>query len=213
MKYPALILITVFMALNTFAGDPANEIQLPDPADKGGMPLFEALNKRQSTRSFSEKPLDMQTLSNLLWAANGFNRRDAQKRTAPTSRNKQEMEVYVALKEGLYFYDAWNNKLVLKIAEDVRAATGLQDFVADAPVNLIYVANMEKVEDPESDNQYRASHINTGFIAQNVYLFCASEGLVTVARAWLDHEVLSEAMQINPLQKVILCQTVGYAGE
>lgn len=213
MKYLALILITVFMALQTLASDPANEIQLPEPADKGGMPLFEALSKRQSTRSFADKVPDMQTLSNLLWAANGFNRRDAQKRTAPTSRNKQEMEVYIALKEGLYFYDAWDNKLELKVAEDVRAATGLQDFVADAPVNLIYVANMEKVEDPESDRQYRASHINTGFIAQNVYLFCASEGLVTVARAWLDHEVLAEAMQLSPLHKIILCQTVGYPGE
>jgi SagB-type dehydrogenase family enzyme len=213
MNSLSLVLITVFMTLSTYASNPGDEIQLPDPVTAGGMPLMEALSKRQSTRVFSEKALDMQTISNLLWAANGFNRRDVQKRTAPTSRNKQEMEVYVALVEGLYLYDAHENRLILKVADDVRAATGLQDFVAGAPVNLIFVANMEKVEDPDSERQYRASHTNTGFIAQNVYLFCASEGLVTVARAWLDHEALSEAMQLNPLQKIILCQTVGYAGE
>jgi len=213
MNYIAYTLIALFMSFQSVAAQPAGDIQLPEPKTTGGMPLFEALSYRQSSRIFAEKELDLQTLSTLLWSAHGFNRKDDKKRTSPTSRNKQEMEVYVAMKSGLYLYDAWENKLVLKVAEDIRAATGLQDYVAGAPVNLIFVANMEKVEDPESERQLMASHINTGYIAQNVYLFCASEGLATVSRAWFDYDILANAMQINPLQKIILCQTVGYAGE
>lgn len=212
MKHITL-LFTLIMALSTFASGQSTDIQLPEPQTEGGMPLMEALSKRHSSRSYKQDDLDLQTLSNLLWAANGFNRRDEQKRTAPTSRNRQEMEVYVAMKSGLYYYDAWENKLNLKIAEDIRAATGLQDFPAVAPVNLIFVANMEKAEDPASERQHYSSHINTGYIAQNVYLFCASEGLATVSRAWLDKDVLSEAMQLDSLKKIILCQTVGYHGE
>jgi SagB-type dehydrogenase family enzyme len=213
MNYLALIFTGIFMSFQAISAQTAGDIQLPEPKTTGGMPLFDALSKRQSSRSFSEKELDLQTLSSLLWSAHGFNRREEKKRTTPTSRNKQEMEVYVAMKSGLYLYDAWENKLVLKVAEDIRAATGLQDYVAGAPLNLIFVANMEKVEASESERQLMASHINTGYIAQNVYLFCASEGLVTVSRAWFDNEILSNAMQINPLQKIILCQTVGYSKE
>jgi SagB-type dehydrogenase family enzyme len=207
------LLFTLLMALSTFLSGQSSDIQLPEPQTAGGMPLMEALSKRQSSRSYKQDALDLQTLSNLLWAANGYNRRDEQKRTAPTSRNRQEMEVYVAMKNGLYYYDAWENKLILKVAEDIRAATGLQDFPAIAPVNLVFVANMEKAEDPTSERQHYASHINTGYIAQNVYLFCASEGLATVSRAWLDKDVLAATMQLDSLQKIILCQTVGYQGE
>jgi SagB-type dehydrogenase family enzyme len=212
MNYLAFI-FTIIMSFQSVSAQPAGDIQLPEPKTTGGMPLFDALSNRQSSRSFSEKELDLQTLSGLLWSAHGFNRKEDKKRTSPTSRNKQEMEVYVAMKSGLYLYDAWENKLVLKVAEDIRAVTGLQDYVAGAPVNLIFVANMEKVEDPESERQLKASHINTGYIAQNVYLFCAAEGLATVSRAMFDNEILSGAMQINPLQKIVLCQTVGYPGE
>ncbi len=213
MNYLALIFTVIIMSFQSVSAQPAGDIQLPEPKTTGGMPLFDALSNRQSSRSFSEKELDLQTLSTLLWSAHGFNRKEEKKRTSPTSRNKQEMEVYVAIGSGLYLYDAWENRLVLKVAEDIRAATGLQDYVAGAPVNLIFVADMEKVEDPESERQLMASHINTGYIAQNVYLFCASEGLVTVSRAWFDYDILSAAMQIAPTQKIILCQTVGYAGE
>lgn len=213
MNYLALIFTVIIMSFQSVSAQTAGDIQLPEPKTTGGMPLFDALSNRQSSRSFSEKELDLQTLSTLLWSAHGFNRKEEKKRTSPTSRNKQEMEVYVAIGSGLYLYDAWENRLVLKVAEDIRAATGLQDYVAGAPVNLIFVADMEKVEDPESERQLMASHINTGYIAQNVYLFCASEGLVTVSRAWFDYDILSAAMQIAPTQKIILCQTVGYAGE
>jgi len=213
MKFTFFTLISFFMLPLMILAQPNSDIQLPEPITSGGMPLMDALSHRKTTRVFAEKDLDLQTLSNLLWAANGFNRREDKKRTVPTSRNKQEMEVYVAMKSGLYLYDAWENKLILKVAGDIRAATGLQDYVATAAVNLVFVANVEKVEDPSSERQLMASHINTGYIAQNVYLFCASEGLATVSRGYFDQAVTSEAMQLGPLQKVILCQSVGYPGE
>ena len=213
MKFTLFALVAFFLIPLTILAQPSGDIQLPEPITSGGMPLMDALSQRKTTRVFAEKDLDFQTLSGLLWAANGFNRREDKKRTVPTSRNKQEMEVYVAMKSGLYLYDAWENKLILKVAADIRAATGLQDYVATAPVNLVFVANMEKVENPESESQLMASHTNTGYIAQNVYLYCASEGMATVSRGYLDHAAISAAMHLGPLQKVILCQSVGYPGD
>ena len=191
----------------------AQNISLPEPRKTGGKPLMEALNDRQSSRSFSDRELDLQTLSNLLWAAWGINRPEDKKRTAPTSRNFQEMEVFISLPSGLYLYDAMDNRLVKIHDRDIRANTGLQDFVAKAPLNLIYVANQEKVQDPHGERQLKASHTNSGFMAQNVYLFCASEGLVSVVRAWFDEDDLHQAMGLGENMKIILAQTVGYPAD
>jgi SagB-type dehydrogenase family enzyme len=202
------LLTLVIMAASIFAS--AQNIALPEPQKTGGKPLMEALNDRHSTRDFSERELDMQTLSNLLWAGFGYNRPEERKRTAPTSRNYQEMEIYVSIPSGLYLYDAWENTLLRVLDRDIRASTGLQDFVAKAPLNLIYVANQEKVQDPHGERQLRASHTNSGFIAQNVYLYCASAGLVSVVRAWFDEEDLHKAMSLGEHMKIILTQTIGY---
>jgi SagB-type dehydrogenase family enzyme len=202
------LLTLMIMTTSIFAS--SQDISLPEPQKTGGKPLMEALNDRQSHREFSERELDLQTLSNLLWAAFGYNRMEEKKRTAPTSRNYQEIEVYVTLPSGLYVYDALENKLDIKHGRDIRANTGLQDFVANAPLNLIYVANQAKVQDPHSDRQLRASHTNSGFIAQNVYLYCASAGLVAVVRAWFDEDDLKKAMELDENMKIILTQTVGY---
>lgn len=205
------LLTLMIMTTSIFAS--SQDISLPEPQKTGGKPLMEALNDRQSHREFSERELDLQTLSNLLWAAFGYNRMEEKKRTAPTSRNYQEIEVYVALPSGLYVYDALENKLDIKHGRDIRANTGLQDFVANAPLNLIYVANQAKVQDPHSDRQLRASHTNSGFIAQNVYLYCASAGLVAVVRAWFDEDDLKKAMELDENMKIILTQTVGYPAD
>jgi SagB-type dehydrogenase family enzyme len=201
-------LTIVFMTTLISLG--AQNIELPQPIKTGGMPLMEALAERRTSREFTEKEIELQTLSNLLWAAYGFNRPDENKRTAPTSRNYQEMEVYVAVKSGLYYYDAANNMLIQIHNKDVRANTGLQEYVATAPLNLIYVANQQKVQDPHGERQLKASHTNSGFIAQNVYLYCASEGLASVVRAWFDEDDLQKAMQLGDDYKIILTQTVGY---
>jgi SagB-type dehydrogenase family enzyme len=185
-------------------------IQLPPPQTEIGKPLMQALKLRQSARSFDSKPLSLQELSNLLWAANGVNRTESGKRTAPTARNWQEIDVYVALPEALYLYEARTHSLKPVLAKDLREATGSQGFVKDAPVNLVYVADFAKMGNASEDDKNRYSGTDTGFVSQNVYLYCASQGLVTVVRGMVDRSSLSKVMQLRPDQKIILAQTVGY---
>lgn len=149
-----------------------------------------------------------QQLSNLLWAAWGYNRAD--KRTAPSSQNKQEMDIYVALASGCYLYDARKNELVLVVKQDLREKTGKQDFVKNAPVNIIFVADKRKMAQQDEQSMLQTAYINTGFISQNIYLYCASEGLATVIRAWVDKAALALAMKLHDQQEIIVCQTVGY---
>jgi SagB-type dehydrogenase family enzyme len=185
-------------------------IDLPAPQTTGGISLMQALKTRHSTREFSSRPLPPQVLSNLLWAAFGVNRPESGKRTAPSAMNWQEIEVYVATPGGLYVYDAKSNKLDPVLAEDLRAATGTQSYVDEAPVNLVYVADLAKTGHPAGTEQTLYNWADTGLIAQNVYLFCASEGLGTVVRGSIDREVLAKLMKLRQNQKIILAQTVGY---
>jgi SagB-type dehydrogenase family enzyme len=184
-------------------------IKLSKPKTDGGMPLMQALKARQSSREFNTKSLPLQVLSNMLWAAWGINRPDG-KRTAPSAMNLQEIDVYVALAEGLYLYDAKANILKPVLSEDIRAMTGGQPFVKDAPVNLVYVADYSKMGRVSDKDKVFFSAANTGFISQNVYLFCASAGLVTVVRGYVDKPALARVMKLRPDQEVILAQTVGY---
>ncbi len=191
------ILLTAF-AVTMFAQD----IKLPKPDRKGGKPLMEALNDRKSTREFQEKELSNKTLSNLLWAANGFNRDD--KRTAPTANNRQELELYVALKSGIYFYDAKKHHLKQVKKGDFRKNTGTQDYVGEAPVNIIFVSDNKKA----SSEKY--AYTDCGFISQNIYLFCASEGLGTVVRGSYNKKELEKLLDLPSNKEVLLTQTVGY---
>jgi SagB-type dehydrogenase family enzyme len=187
----------------------AKAVPLPKPVTEGGKPLMEVLKSRQSARAFSPKKLPDQVLSNLLWAACGVNRPDG-KRTAPSAMNWQEVDVYVATADGLWLFDPKEHALKPVVAQDVRALTGTQDFVKDAPLNLVYVADFSRMSRvPEADKQ-RWAAADTGFISQNVYLFCASEGLATVVRGMIDKPALAKAMNLRPEQQIILAQTVGY---
>lgn len=192
----------------------AQDISLPAPMTAGGKPLMDALSERHSSRSFSDRELSLQQLSDLLWAAWGINRPADGKRTAPSSHNRQEMEVYVALNSGLYLYDARANVLKQIHDKDIRALTGTQDFPALAPVNLVYVADLTKrglrEDQAITDTDLLSSWANTGFMAQNVYLYCASAGLATVIRAMVPRQELAAAMMLKPWQAIILAQTVGY---
>ncbi|HRY33858.1 MAG TPA: SagB/ThcOx family dehydrogenase [Bacteroidales bacterium] len=201
----ALILLPVFSQ-----GQELNEIQLPPPQTSGGIPLMDALRERHSSREFSARKPDLQTLSDLLWAADGFNRPTEQKRTAPSSMNYQEIDIYLAMEDGLYLWDAVTNKLKPVVRRDIREHTGKQDFVKTAGLNLVYVADFARCRDGKTEHQVHASHINSGFIAQNVYLFCASRGLNTVVRAYFDAGLLAKAMGLTENQFVILTQTVGF---
>jgi len=181
----------------------AQEIKLPAPNREGGQPLMKVFNERKSGRSFSDKDLTHQQLADLLWAANGFNRED--KRTVPTARNFQELELYVILKDGIYFYNAKEHKLTLVKKGDFRKDAGMQEYVADAPVNILIVSDTKKA----ASLQY--SYTNCGYISQNIYLYCASEGLSTVARGAFDKDLLHDILGLPEHLQVLLAQTVGYA--
>jgi SagB-type dehydrogenase family enzyme len=191
--------------------EPAASVALPKPDMVGGKPLMQALKERHSTREFSPTPLPLEVLANLLWAANGVNRPPADKRTAPSAKGWHEIDVYVATADGLYLYDAKLHVLKLVVAQDLRALTGRQDFVKDAPVNLVYVADLARMDaDASAEDKQLYAAADTGFIAQNVYLYCASQGLATVVRGWVDKDALAKAMQLKASQRVVLAQTVGY---
>jgi nitroreductase len=186
-------------------------ISLPSPQTNGGKPLMQALMERHTTREFSSEKLSPQVLSNLLWAAFGINRPETGKRTAPSAMNWQEIDVYVATADGLYVYAAKGNKLDPVLAEDVRGATGMQPFVKDAPLDLVYVADLARTGKSSAEDKNFYTAADAGFIAQNVYLFCASEGLAVVVRGSIDRAALAMAMKLRPDQKILLGQTVGYA--
>jgi SagB-type dehydrogenase family enzyme len=194
----------------TSTGPELKPIQLLPPQTDGGRPLMQVLKDRKSSREFSTEKLPPQMLSNLLWAAFGISRPDSGKRTAPSAMNWQEVDVYVAMADGLYLYDAKGHTLQPILAQDVRAATGRQDFVKDVPVNLIYVADFTKMVKATAEDKVFYSAADTGFIAENVYLFCASEGLATVVRNLIDKPALTKVMKLRPEQRVILSQSVGY---
>ena len=188
-------------------------IQLLPPQTEGGKPLMQALKERKSMRTFSTKELPLQVLSDLLWAASGINRPESGGRTAPTAKNMQEIDIYVAKKEGLYLFDPKAGALVPVLAEDIRAFTGEQSFVKDAPIDLIYVTDHTKMENLTGEQKDFYSATDTGFISENVYLFCASSGLATVVRGWINKLTLTKVMKLRPSQNIILAQTVGYPKE
>ncbi len=194
------------MSLNAAVGD---TLKLTEPQKLGGMPLFEVLDNRQSKRGFSGENLTEQDLSNLLWAAYGVNRADG-KRTAPSARNWQQFDIYLLMADGWYVYVPNEHAIVKLGTEDLRAHSGSQDFVADAPLNLIFVSDYERITGVSKEKQAFNSATDVGYISQNVYLFCASEGLATVVRGLLDREKLHELLHLKPSQHVILGQTVGY---
>jgi SagB-type dehydrogenase family enzyme len=196
-----------------FAAEPRNILALPNPQTDGGRPLMQVLKHRNTSRAFSPEKLSAQVLSNLLWAAHGINRPDAGKRTAPSAMNWQEIDIYVALAEGLYRYEAAGHRLEPVVSGDLRSLTGSQPFVAEAPLNLIYVADHSRTGKASKEERELYSAADTGFISQNVYLFCASEGLATVVRGSIDREALAKAMRLRSDQKIILAQTVGYPKE
>lgn len=184
-------------------------VRLPAPRMEGGKPLMNALKDRMTIRAFSDEKISPQTLSDLLWAAFGINRADG-RRTAPSARNRQEIDIYVATSEGLYLYDAAKNALDPVLGEDVRAGTGTQPYVREAPLNLVYVADFAKTGQAGEEDRNFLAAADAGFISENVYLFCASEGLGTVVRASIDTKTLARTMKLRPDQKIILAQSVGY---
>ena len=205
MKRALSIIVATFITGSLWA----QSIDLPAPQKTGGMPLMEALAKRATTRAFDSKDLSPRQLSSLLWAAFGINRPDG-KRTAPSARNTQETDIYVLLKQGAYVYAANSNRLDLVVAEDIRAVSGAQSFLKDAPVTLVFVADLSKMGNGSNEDKKNTANIDVGYISQNVYLFCASEGMATVAVGSVDRAALGAKLKLRPDQMIILGQPAGF---
>ena len=169
---------------------------------------MEALAKRTTGRAFDTTNISKQQMSDLLWASFGVNRPDG-KRTAPSAHNKQEIEIYVLLKTGAYVYDAQRHALGQITREDLRGQCTDQRF-ADAPVQLIFIADLAKREGDSEEGKLRTASIDCGYISQNTYLFCTSEGLVTGARGTITREVLIAKLNLRPDQRILLAHSVGY---
>jgi nitroreductase len=211
MKRTSILIVAVcIFALGSGSAQEPKPIQLPPPQTDIGKPLMQALKLRQSSRSFDSKPLPLQELSNLLWAANGINRPESGKRTAPSAMNWQEVDIYVALPEAAYLYEPKTHNLRLVVAQDLRGATGRQSFVKDAPLNLVYVSDLARMKSASEDDKKLWGGVAVGCIVQDVYLYCASQGLVSVVRGLVDRPQLSESLKLRPDQRVMVAQTVGY---
>ncbi|MGO9174017.1 MAG: nitroreductase family protein [Rhodomicrobium sp.] len=186
-------------------------VALPAPRTEGGMPLMSALKLRHSTREYADRPLPPQILSDLLWAAFGINRPSGD-RTAPYWRHIMVIDIYAAMAGGVWLYEPKAHTLLPYLPADIRAGTGLQDFVGKAPLNLVYVAHGERMTDVSPEDRRLYASVDAGFIGQNVYLFCASEGLATVFRGAVDYKKLDRTMKLPEGQFVTFAQTVGYPG-
>ncbi|MEE4198334.1 MAG: SagB/ThcOx family dehydrogenase [Bacteroidales bacterium] len=205
-----LILVFLFIALIQ-PGNAQEIMKLPEPDKTGGMPLMQAINERHSARNFADRDLSEQQLSELLWAAYGINRPESGKHTIPTSRNRQDIEVYLTTSEGVFKYLPEQHALLVMDNRDQREVSGLQDFVKVAAVNLIYVSDFDKLGNSSDDIKTMTAATHCGFIGQNVYLYCASEGLISVFRAMVDKEKAATMLQLEGNKKVIYSQSVGFS--
>lgn len=185
-------------------------IDLPLPRTDFGMPIGRALRLRHSAREFDDRVLPLQVLSELLWCAYGVNRPATADRTAPSWRHARETEILAAMPGGVWRYDAVAHRLMPFLAADIRAQTGMQDFVGTAPLDLVYVSNSELLGVDPQPEQHRVASADVGFIGQNVYLYCASEGLACVFRGALDQAGLARTLGLQPKQFITFAQTVGY---
>ncbi len=209
----ALFIYLLVIISTPLAAHQLKPIKLSPPNREGGRPLMEVLNDRKSSREYSTRKLSDQIMSDMLWAAFGINRPESGKRTAPSAVNWQEIDIYVSTEEGVYLYDPHEHMLKPFLHQDIRAETGRQDFPATAPVNLIFVADFSRMEGASQEQKIFYSATDTCFISQNVYLYCASEGLATVVRGAVDKDALEKVMKLPSNLQVILTQTVGYPAE
>lgn len=199
MKLKSIIISSILMM--TSCNITAQDIQLPEPSRKGGMPLMEAIDKRHSSREFSDATLTNQQLSDMLWVACGYNRPD--KRTVATALNRQEMSAYIVTPDAIYKYEPKENKLIHIASGDHRDVFAAQDYAKKAPLNVALVANLSKQDKKEF------AGMTVGAMSNNIYLWCASEGLNTVTRASFDQAGMKKAMKLSDNEEVLLVQTVG----
>jgi nitroreductase len=209
MKKISLVFIAALFTAFLQAQDLQPIKLLPPQLDKGKS-LMQSLNDRHSTREFSDKELSLQELSNLLWAADGINRPDQKKRTAPSAMNTQDADVYVFLKDGVYLYDSFEMKLLPVVKGDKRALAGTQSFVAGAPVNFVIVSDYAKMGGTKDEDKASFAAGSAAFIGENVYLFCSAFDLNCVLRGSIDRETIAKEINLRPEQHAVYGITIGF---
>lgn len=209
MKKVQLLLVCLMLSAAAFAADKV--VKLPKPNLNRSGAVMKALSERQSTREYALKALSLADLSDLLWAANGINRSDSGKRTAPSAMNKQDVDVYVVLPEGTYLYDAKNHQLNLVAEGDHRGAVaGGQAFVKTAPVSLVLISDISRFGDAKSARNQLMGAMDAGIVSQNISLFCSSANLATVPRASMDFDQLKKVLKLKETQMPMMNHPVGY---
>ncbi|MBN1304930.1 MAG: nitroreductase family protein [Anaerolineales bacterium] len=193
-----------------------NILILPEPQKDLDFPLMKALEKRRSTRKWEHTPVSDQDVSNLLWAACGVTKSKYGnvkcKRTAPSACNSQEIRVYVLMEKGVFLYNEENHELIETGVKDIREYIGTQKMMKSAPMGLVFVADLSRMTSPVLRNkkaQRFSAWVDTGYISQNVYLYCAASGLGTVVLSLVDREKLHRLMQLKEHEKIVLTQVVG----
>jgi SagB-type dehydrogenase family enzyme len=206
-----LVVLLVLLTGGIMNAQDLKTIKLPAPVLKNDKLFMQTVKERKSSREFSEKELSLQDLSNLLWCANGVNRPESGKRTSPSAMNKQDVDIYVVLKEGAYLYEAKKHELIPVVSGDYCKNTGMQPYVGIAPLNLVYVSDISKFDFvKEREDQVMTAAIDAGHCSQNVYLYGAAANLAVVTRTSIDKTKMAEILKLRPQQLVIMAQTIGY---
>lgn len=201
--------IAILLAVLAAAPLLAQNIKLPAPGKTGGKPFMQCLAERKTVRSFkADAQLTEQQISNLLYAAWGFNRPG--KRTVPTARNMQDSDLYIALKSGVYHYNAKDNVLELKVKGDHKAVIGRQtSMFRSAAAVLIYVSDFNKMKNMPREKQILYSAAHAGSAYQDVYLYCASENLGTVVCGLIFEDKIRSLLKLPKTTAVLFAQPVG----
>ncbi len=195
MKQISLFFYLSLIVSALFAQVPQT-LTLNKPDLSRGFPVMKALSLRSSASVFDEKKLSLQDLSDLLWAANGINRPDNGKRTAPSAMNSQDVDIYVCMPEGSYLYDAVKHALLLVSAGDHRAlVAGRQENMAKAPVFLVLVSDISRFRGDDDSLKMIWAAVDVGTVSQNIALFCSGTGLETRPRASMDQEKLRQVLK------------------
>lgn len=209
MRKVQLLLLCLFISMATFAADKV--IRLPKPNLNRNSEVMQAFANRHSTREYAEKALTLTDLSDLLWAANGINRPEEGKRTAPSAMNKQDVDVYVVLPEGTYLYEAKAHQLNLVAEGDHRGAVaGGQAFVKSAPVSLLLVSDLSRLGDAKNTHTQLMGAVDAGIVSQNISIFCSAAKLATVPRASMDTAKLKSVLKLTDTQLPLMNHPVGY---
>lgn len=202
------LLLAFFLFGSTLFAQTDSEILLPKPQTEGGMPLMTALQNRKTVREISPELLSEQQLSNLLWAAWGQNRQDG-RRTAPSARNMQEIDLYVLKADGAFRFDPTRHALIPIIKEDIRVLSAKAEFAQKAPVMILFVVNYDRQPMPGKSLKKRYAAVDAGFIGQNIYLYAASENLATVFLGQINPKEAGEKLKLTADQEVIYGQVIG----